>query len=365
GYKLLGLRNASDYLSFVNQGGELIVLNTNGYHTFGKQLFDIENTTILCNQIKGANYNITLGTDIPVDVITINNTDSEIIANYASVNQSSPFILAQNYGFGKIYYVNLFPILRAIQLGMIKTPPILILDKILNFLELPSFVYEEIEVDGFVKAIEFQNFLLLTNSVLVDPNVIIPVLQVQNQHGLTEYFNVSNFQLNCQSLSLRSSSGKMDLGTGFYSRIESNRTVSVIPLNQDGVLKFSSNGSHFEIDTIHSIVFPTQESKLFFVRAPRITTQNCIFKEIYSYGSLYLFSGAYGQDLHIYGSANFSIVVSDTYSMISGIEILGSYQLSPQLVLYDALSTIPVAIGFSLIIIPLLIGFSVYRRRKW
>ena len=78
----LNLRSVDDYVKYLNSGGRLIVLNTNGYEFFGTGLFSISNSTKNIQTIESNAAEISLPYELPTPLITAKNENEITISSY-------------------------------------------------------------------------------------------------------------------------------------------------------------------------------------------------------------------------------------------------------------------------------------------
>jgi hypothetical protein len=247
------LRATSDYISYVKSGGNLIVLNTNGYGSISNLLFGLKNFSYKVNNIL-----FPFGDYIPVDlrVMPLGQTTQGVAVSgvYSSTqNESSIFIGEKSLGLGKITYVNIYPIISGFKNNTINKIALhKIFEKISAHIHLnridphlqnfdPKVNFKEITGIGDINinssSIIFQNFLV--DSATNDP-------------FLLSYFPFDS------SLSITKDQGKLgkDLVQVGNGKIVPGQVGNAIQFTGNNYLKASSPTSYnFTTSTPFSISF--------------------------------------------------------------------------------------------------------------
>lgn len=104
----------TQYIDWVKNGGNLVVINSNEQGTFGNFLgINATGRYLPVNSLVNYYSSYTRIPEIVVPELQLNASSTKIIANYASENSSaSPLALLQNLGAGKILYIEATPILE-------------------------------------------------------------------------------------------------------------------------------------------------------------------------------------------------------------------------------------------------------------
>jgi len=104
------------YESLIFLGRNLFIFNTNGYHNFANSLFSTtENNTDIFNTISGINSESSLPQNISGNIIT-NLTLASPIVNFTNGITQTPFIMQKKIGLGYLYYINIFPFARSLNI---------------------------------------------------------------------------------------------------------------------------------------------------------------------------------------------------------------------------------------------------------
>ncbi|WP_371803563.1 hypothetical protein [Candidatus Lokiarchaeum ossiferum] len=110
------IRDVAEYTSYINDGGNVIILNSNGYNSFADQLFSLGTSLASMSSIRFESTILSLQGDIDVKQLTIQGVNTSILAYYIDLGDGEiPFIVKQKLGSGYLYYVNSYPIFEAIE----------------------------------------------------------------------------------------------------------------------------------------------------------------------------------------------------------------------------------------------------------
>ena len=287
-------RNVADYLSYVKDGGNLIVLNTNGYGYFGNELFNLSNQT--------------------------NDTG----------------IIRKEIGGGNITYVNIYPILNDMENSNEKAS---YYQEIISFIkplnsQLEHFEYSLGELLDFKKITMTENVTTSTSTLLFPLDVFYPNVSLTLLSGdVISYTNVTRISITENNrITINSSNMTLSNGEGFYSYLYFDRQVSLNSLNDSlSVSVIEDNGKeNARINEVKTITINDEKSIKLLARQPTITIQGqIIFSELYSSGDLYQKTQTRGQDLTVTGLTKLEIYLSDTYSWANSINASGTFERSP------------------------------------
>lgn len=107
----LGLR--FDYTKFIENGGTMIILNSNGYHDIGRRFFEIELGNTFISEIIDTKNSISININ-EMEIQKIQPADEEIdVLAWYSINgkPTVPFIVKNTINHEKLLYVNIYPLL--------------------------------------------------------------------------------------------------------------------------------------------------------------------------------------------------------------------------------------------------------------
>ena len=356
--RVIGVRNAADYDTYVQEGGNLIVLNTIGNGYFANKLFTPTNSTISINRIHSDFSDLLLPENIEVPLILAKDSGN-IISGYAGIEGDSPFILTKNYeNGGQIMYVNIYPIMNNINQDSSEFYPILggLIENANLSKIAPSNPLSEF--NGFLKEIELGDKTRIeTNSLLFSPESPVDRVEINSNSSLFFLDNITMISLDGYSkVVVETDEVITQAGHGLYTEFLSNLPLSIIPKeDQFKITIVSSNQtiSYYKVDSL-SIV---QNSKFnFYAKTPTIITSNANFIEFYLQNYQQSTDLIDGQNLTVTGSSKFSIPYADTYYSISNLTLASSFKPLSHIFQFDFISTLPLAVFWSLLLIPIFIG---------
>jgi hypothetical protein len=165
-------RSIEDYTKFVNSGGNLIILNTNGFGTFAKRFFQSSNNTFGADYIKDIHENLTLPKGIAVPMLELINETEEILSSFVSSKGTSPYITRVNIGEGQLFYVNVEPLARYMdQSDSRKSEIYQIIGGLLNGIRLKPYEFLSLPAsDGYVKEIYLDEAVSINTTSILFPS---------------------------------------------------------------------------------------------------------------------------------------------------------------------------------------------------
>jgi hypothetical protein len=346
----LQTRPANEYLKYVDEGGILIVLNSNGYGYFTDYMLTREGKQLQAEKI--INKEGVIITDLPllqVDSFKAKKASANPLAYYSSSKEaSSIYALEENIGRGKLILVNIHPILHNIA----KNFPPSLLYTINSKLLMPINSYlENFEYSTKPLTATFKEFTLNGRFEINSPSVIFPKnLFLKNVSIETEgkKISINNIiRLNVYNATgvniFGTGSLKLSNGLGFYSNLQILGSVVVnVTGNNASVLLLTEDNKTFMRTSNTIIIGIESDSPMNLVlRQPQVVGKgDFFFKELYSSGSVYQKTRCNGKDLSGNGIVDFTIYVSDTYTWLSGLNIEGSFMRQPPLLIFNELSTL-------------------------
>jgi hypothetical protein len=355
----LKLRAIEDYINFLNSGGKLIVINTNGYNYFGNTLLKPANYTFNAEKIEGASTAISLPTQVSVPKFTTENPNLIILRHYMGLHDRSPFIVKQSFGKGELFYVNIYPISEALRKS--ESPSVFynIMGKLLESLNLPKIDQNYIlNFDGYVKAIHLNsNARAETTSLLFPLEATFPQLEIQTDSGYITVYNVTDIKIdNSSNLFIEAENFTIENGQGFYAVLRLNSTFTVKPSAKYIHLDIIAEGSELKMENVESFSVINNSPTYILARTPEISASEATFIEFYPSGSLQWSTRTYGQNLHVKGLTSFQIVLSDSYTALKNVRLGSFYTRDPPIVMFDELSTLPTAVFWALLLLPIFIA---------
>lgn len=359
-----------DYLKYVESGGNITVLNTNGYGVISKQLFTVSDSKAKTQTIQGASANLCLPLPLRINKLTPILPNVNIPASYISQNDSVPYVLEVKIGKGTLTYVNIYPVIAAMLTGEASYE---IYDSLMELLEIinldvarlnPDFrqawlhTFKEVHMNG--------NITLKAGSILFHPNSKIDRVTAVLNNETATFTNATTILLaNYSRATVTAAKATIKDGQGFYAKVAVNGVAS-ITFTEDAILTIYCDQGDLKLNYVSSILVDAGEFVDLLLRTPEVTVQgNTYFKELYLSGDLGWKLRTYGQDLKVNGSTCFDVGISDSYTTLSSMTITGSYSRTPPLVQFDELSTLRTAAFWSIIVLPILsVFFLVIERKK-
>ncbi|MHA1583360.1 MAG: hypothetical protein ACTSYM_12810 [Candidatus Baldrarchaeia archaeon] len=357
-YKVsLNLRPIEDYIKFLKAGGKLIILNTNSYNFFGNRIFILENSTFHAEKIESPQQTLNLPVKITVIKLKLRSSNVSVLSYYVGANYESPFIVKQNYGKGELFYVNIHPIVKMMHNRSWHTF-YNTLGKLLEDLKLPKISRITQNLDGFVKEIRLSNGTIIETTSLIFPlKTAVKQLKIQTKSGTVIFSNITRIKIeNCSKLLIEAQNLTIGNGQGFYVVLKLNSPFLVKPstglldleiTTEDGLIH-AIQAEHFSITLYNSIRL--------LARTPKVNAHRVTFVEFYPTGFLKWKTRAYGQNLHVIGLTSFQILLSDSYTMLTNVQLGNHFIHEPPLVMFDECSTLPIAIFWTLLLLPVFSG---------
>ena len=393
-----------NYIRYAKEGGELVVLNTNGYGEIASFLFNM--TKLRTPQDKD-NMQILLNNEvIKNDVLNTGYLGYEGLQK-GSTKQIMPASILQeiNIGRGKISYINIYPILSWFfanrSSGSDTYHALREISKVINLAPTSSvFNFDEISAI-------FRNFTGNANNIEVDTkSVIFPTethlsnLKVRTGQSSIDVRNITQLSISDYQHVLLWSNGNnskisMIRGKGLYTDIILSNEIDQQSINNsshlqsfsisminNGTLTVSSYSSPQKTHLFHNVsnIYFTSDKPLeVTVRQPtvRITDGEITLNDTYAESDeLYRKIGGSAVDLKVIGNMNMSIVIADTFALgklnwdgiLERVPALAHYNdleaFVPNLTLAKFYSIPPLILLFSLIPFSIGIVFLICYPRK-
>lgn len=353
------LRKIEDYISFLKLGGKIIVFNINGYNFFGNAFFTLTNYTFNAEKIKGLKTTLNLPARVVMQKLTINNSRATVLSNYVGSDGENPFIAKQNYGQGEVYYVNICPILETMYKVENPSAFYLLLGNLLEGLNLSKLDKNFIlSADGYVKKIESYNDSKIETSSLIFPlETTFRQIDISTKNGSIVLYNVTSIQIKSDSnLIIEAKHLTIENGYGFYATAKLNSTFTVEPSTGLFDIKVTIENKEIQVSNIEKLSITLQGSVNLLIRTPEISSSRVTFIEFYPSSFLQWKTRTYGQNLHVTGLTSFQVMLSDSYAILRNVKLGESFTQDPPVVIFDELSSLPVAIFWVLLLLPLLLA---------
>lgn len=360
------LRSNQDYLRFLNQGGEIIVINTNDYGFFSDELFSLTNSKVPVQKIIGNNSSLNLPSSAYVSEITLN-SNVEQLSYYDSLNGKTPFILLKPYeNGGKLFYVNIYPIIQSIQLSDNKSSFNELLSNILGDLGLSKMEQTTplSNFDAYVKEIHlFSDSEIETSSIIFPFASTIKDLEIRQGASNMFFKNVTDLSIKSPSnIKIEMDNLIINGGNGLYTPLKINSTFNLVA-DEDIDVRIKTTDGLIDISGVTKLSITPEKDYVCLARTPTINTSCVDFIEFYPQNELGWQINSYGQNLNVVGSTQFSIILADKLMTLTNVAMGETIQYDPPIVMYDELSTLPVALFWSIILAPIFVGMILLKRK--
>jgi hypothetical protein len=370
-FSLIQGRNPAEYLDYVRHGGNLIVLNTNGYGYFANEMLKADGPAIKVDTIISDSEKTTLPVELTVPKLLPKMEDVEAIAYYRSQQSISIYAVKERMGSGVITYVNVYPIMKAIGSSENRSMFYETLGRLLSCadIRLEPFRYTFPVTTAFKQVKMSGNIEVNTPSMLFPLCVNLGKVEITyGNHSIASLLNVTGLEtLNGGNIVIVASNLTLSDGKGFYSTLTfEGKVVIRYEDNNASIILSTANGDITKISDIDRITIGSDDgSVMLYARQPSIRVQGMAsFKERYSSGAIYQRTQTLGQDLSINGTVKLNIYLSDVYTWASLLDASGSFQRSPPLLQYDELTSLPQALFWSLILTPIFLALAFIRKRE-
>ena len=363
----VNLRSANDYVKYLNSGGRLIVLNTNGYDFFANDLFSISNSTKNIQKIESNTTEINLPYDLSTPLITSKNENEIALSNYVGSSDEVPFISQKNYpGGGQLLYVNVYPIVQAMKNSNNQPAFYELLGKLLDSINLAKLAPTTplSAFNGYVKDVNLENNTKIeTTTVLFPTKLNLEKIEVEVDNSSQIFYNVTDIKLSDYSRAIIETDNAMTQGgNGLYSVFQLNSAFSIKPDVGKINLEITTNNGTLNINQASSLSVTPGNAITLQAKIPTVSALNVQFDEFYLQSYKQFTNPISGQDLNVTGFTQFSIPLADNYKAISNLTLGSSFQGSSQTVQFNFLSTLPTALFWSLVLLPIFIGIFLVRR---
>ncbi|MGB9615510.1 MAG: hypothetical protein ACPL3B_08415, partial [Fervidobacterium sp.] len=234
-----------------------------------------------------------------------------------------------------------------------------IMGKLLESLNLPKIDQNYIlNFDGYVKAIHLNSNARAETTLLLFPlEATFPQLEIQTDSGYITVYNVTDIKIdNSSNLFIEAENFTIENGQGFYAVLRLNSTFTVKPSAKYIHLDIIAEGSELKMENVESFSVINNSPTYILARTPEISASEATFIEFYPSGSLQWSTRTYGQNLHVKGLTSFQIVLSDSYTALKNVRLGSFYTRDPPIVMFDELSTLPTAVFWALLLLPIFIA---------
>lgn len=204
-----------------------------------------------------------------------------------------------------------------------------------------------------------------SSSLLLPLDARIGKVQIfSGEDGALELYNVSLKVSNYASVQVDGGDLELSDGRGFYATMKYKGQVMITFPGNTTITGRTEDGNIYELDNVRWMRLE-DESIILLMRQPWIKAQGTVkFKELYSTGTLYQRSRAYGQDLEVEGNIETAIYLSDTYTWAEELEATGTFKRTPPIIAYDELTSLPHALFRSIILAPIFLTIIILSSRE-
>ncbi len=368
---------SSNYVKYVNDGGNLFVLNSNGYGSLADYLFNGSSShsdfqTFKLVTVPNGHSRVTSGTNDSSNSISLTPNSNEVanLSHRSLQDQQNVFVLQTVVGKGKITYINIYPMISdffdnkipgsslyslytqitdIIQASPIRSSP-------LNFKDI-SAIFRK--MDGTAGNFE------VNSTSLIFPTKI-DTMKISGQHASngTDFsiFNITNLHVDGYDRALLNSNTSylLEGGKGLYSKLtlgdmkKSNLPSSTLSLE----IFFKKNatisgtlgqlaGQTAQIYNVSKIHILGKVPISIYAREPivRINNGDTTFSAFQS-ARLYPITGVSGQELRVNGNVSFSTYMTDSHTLASKFNFEGSTQRIPPMSQYNEFASLLPSISF-------------------
>jgi hypothetical protein len=344
-------RSIQDYINYVGSGRNLIILNSDGSGIFAKMLFKPLTSALDSANIIGMQENITLPNSVKVTNLQPKNGSEQILSSYVSNNINIPFITEIRIGTGKLFYVNIEPLVTYLnQAGSNKSQIYNISGELLKGIGLKTYGFTPLSLSGYASEIQMNGLVSINTTSLVYQSANsdgIEKMIVTGATGISSFSNVSSIQISNVQFTIESSQSIIKDGKGFYSQL-SFTNGSTLDFTPHAQVTIKANGSKYEISDVSEVSITTKNAFVILARVPAIKADGGMFKEEYSLQGI---SG----DLSVTGGVSFTVESSDSYSLLTDFNVYGSYT-NPSQNYYNELQSIPLGVIMASIIVVIIIS---------
>lgn len=339
--------NISNYLNYVSAGGNLTVLNTNGYGSIAKYMV----YTLKLSSKDNPYLNSTLNGNFSIPKII------DMIA-YKS-GKLKPIVT--NIGKGTLTYLDIFPTISNYlqnKTGGIETYRALqTASQLLNFSSATRSMPNIRDISAYFREMTGEGEIEIESpSINFPQDMVLNRLIVTNGSLTNEMRNVENFDIRGYNQILLRTTGQLELtnGKGLYADLlfiqgnNSDMRFKLLPSEGHNITltgKSAVTGTAFNIKNISSIELFVSGKLHAYARQPLINI---------NYGTIYftnMYSGKFfpasqdsninsQQDIRMSGNLSMSVFMSDFYTLSKDIKLSGSVERIPPVIQYDELSSL-------------------------
>jgi hypothetical protein len=357
----LNLRPVGDYVRYLNSGGRLIVLNTNGYGFFADELFSISSSTVGTQLIKDNAREINLPYEISMPLIVCENDTENVVSSYIGSSGEVPYILEEDYaGGGRLLYVNLYPIIQAMQNSNNQSIFYPLLGRLLEYIPIAKLAPTNplSNFNGYVKDVHLEKSVsITTTSILFPATLKLGKIEIRSDNSPQVFYNVTEIRLGDYSrIKIKTDNATTQGGNGLYSVFQLNSPFTIEPDIGAIKVEITADNGTFDLYNVSSVSVTPNCTLTLQTKVPTVSALGVTFLEFYLQNYRQFKNPVSGQNLNVTGLTEFSISISDNYKAISNLTLGSSFQGASQAIQFNFLSTLPAALFWSLMLLPVFIG---------
>jgi hypothetical protein len=298
-------------------------------------------------QISGEKGMIELPTQFEVSAISTKD-DVNVLSSYTNGQTNSPFVVKTVIGESEVIYVNIYPLNEAmLSSDVAKRSLYSVLGSLLELANIKLQKYDDAVVPWImnddVPFLIFRNANLTGNINVSSTSVIFPEklsferIEIKTDMRELSLENVTSLEIRRgDNMNIFAHQARISNGKGFYPLlVVASPEIAITGSNVDIAVKLA-NGSIIEVNNEPMANLSIAGSVNVYVRTPFVQNDGeADFEEAYSLHSYYSEFRTLGENLHIEGSAKFSVPLSDTYSFATEFAYNGSAERQPPLLQWD------------------------------
>ncbi|WP_371803557.1 hypothetical protein [Candidatus Lokiarchaeum ossiferum] len=320
--------NITKYVNYIEDGGNLIVFNTdlNGYWT--EQLLFSENITFQTNSIVNdelSTINLPYEVEIPKFELKDNSNVTEIW-KYQSTSEkhNSVFLMKKRIGTGNLTYINLSPLRDLLYRNdAIESQDSKLLTNIINLLNLERMSernWNE-EYNGTTDKIYLENCSITTNTLIFPEDLLVSELEIVFLNDSTQLIeDLASLEiLSNEKMILQSENAQIQTGIGFYNHLVFNNSIISFSGNNYAHISYEKDNEEFITEMIREIRIKSELnlSKAYF----RDATIEADYTRFENWRNSYYETSSTIRDREYNGSICFNTDLGDPIIIVKNIVI--------------------------------------------
>lgn len=319
----------------------LIVFNSLGYGSIGKDLFSWETTPreVKVSLIEGVT---SLSLPFDVNLVPIEAKENvEILGWFSGEGGRVPFVGKRVMNGIEVIYVNIYPLIPHISAR--SNEALTLLGAILNVVEmgLKKFSTADFKLQDllFFKDGTFEGSATVKASSIIFPPTEKIQLRLEGEH---EIYNVCSILLTgVNSVTIRTNYGQIGQGIGFYTKLTLSNSTFEFDGEEIRMEAELENGEMIQRSGLSTLKFNIQEETSIYVRTPALSISgNTTFQQAYGIHKIYKQFMVSGQILRSDGNLNLTILASDVYTIAKDLSWRGSFERDPPIFQWNELESL-------------------------